>query len=114
MVRCSFWMVGVLALGCGASSESISEDAFLEDFPSSYCALQERCYPERFADLYNNDVDACLESLREPFERRLDDGSCDFDETRAASCLDWVEGLDCASWTLDEDETCDTQTICGE
>ncbi len=114
MIRCGLWMVGVLTLGCSKASESVTEDAFLQDFPSTYCALQERCYPERFADLDNSDIDACQERERQPFERRLEDGTCDFDETRAAACMDWVEGLDCASWTLDEDEICDTQTICGD
>ena len=114
MVRGLLWGLVSIAAGCGSDPESISEKAFLADHPSAYCALQQRCYPERFADLFNSDVQACVEQERESFERALDDGTCDFDGTKAAACLDWVEGLDCESWEPDEDDTCATSTICGD
>jgi len=114
MVRGLLWGWVVIAAGCGSDPESISEEAFLADYPSAYCALQQRCYPERFADLFNSDVQACVEQQSEPIERARDDGTCEFDGTKAAACLDWVEGLDCESWEPDEDDTCATSTICGD
>ena len=58
-------------------------------------------------------IDA-FEQAREPVERALDDGTCDFDGTKAAAGVDWAEGLDCESWETDEDDTCAMRTICGE
>ena len=114
MVRGLLLGLVVGTIGCGTEAKSIGEDAYLEDYPSAYCELQERCYPERFADLFNSDRQACIEQAREPVERALDDGTCDFDGTKAAECVDWAEGLDCESWETDEDDTCAMRTICGE
>ena len=109
-------LVGSLALtaGCASEPKTISAEAYLEDYPSAYCALQERCYPERFADLFNGDVAACLEQAGAPVERAMDEGTCDFDGEKAAACVDWAEGLDCESWETDEDDTCAIRTICGD
>ena len=86
-----------LAAGCASEPKTISVEAYLEDYPSAYCALQERCYPERFADLFNDDVDTCLEQARGPVERAMDEGTCEFDGEKAAACVEWAEGLDCES-----------------
>lgn len=114
MYRGLWWGVLVVTSGCGAEPASISQDAYLEDYPAAYCALQERCYPERFADLFNSDLEACLEQARGPVESALDEGTCDFDGTKAAACVEWVDGLDCASWETDENDTCAMRTICGD
>ena len=114
MVRGLLWCVVAGTVGCGSEAKSISEDAYLEDYPSAYCELQERCYAERFADLYNSDLQVCIEQAKEPVERALDDGMCDFDGAKAAACVDWAEGLDCATWETDENATCAMRTICGE
>ena len=114
MVRGLLWGLVSVVAGCGSDPESISETAYLADYPSAYCSLQERCYPERFADLFNSDVEACLEDARGPVERALDDGTCDFDGVKAAACVDWVEGLDCENWETDEDDSCAKGTICGD
>ena len=113
MVRGLLGGLSVLVVGC-ADPKSITEDEYLKAYPSAYCALQERCYPERFADLFNSDMDACVEQLSEPVVRALEEDSCDFDGEKAATCVDWVESLDCEDWETSEDDTCATRTICGE
>ncbi len=116
MVMRAWAAVGLaLSVGCGGGDpESISSDAFLEDYPAAYCQLQQTCYPERFNDLFDADMQSCLETARQPVERALGDGSCDFDGVLAAECVAWVDGLDCESWEANEEDTCSTRTICGE
>ena len=76
MVRGLLLGLVVGTIGCGTEAKSIGEDAYLEDYPSAYCELQERCYPERFADLFNSDRQACIEQAREPVAQVGRDDRC--------------------------------------
>ena len=114
-MRLAMILVGLI--GCGKADdglEPIDKEAFLSDYPSYYCQLQEKCNPERYRDLFNNDFDACLDQMSEPVANRIEDEDCSFDGVLAAECVAYVEGLDCDTWETNEDDTCSVSTICGE
>ena len=102
---------------CGKADDgraSIDKETFLSDYPSYYCQLQEKCKPDRFRDLFNNDFETCIEEASRPVSTKIEDEDCDFDGGLAAECVAYVQDLNCDTWETNEDDTCSVSTICGD
>ena len=114
MRRIVSFLLFFLVAGCAeADPESIGVDVHLSEYPEHYCALQAKCYPERYRDLYNDELDACVEAASGPVERKVEDDSCSYDGVKAAESIDYIETLDCDAWEADEDDVCAVSTICS-
>jgi len=99
--------VALLVPACGGTSKDtgsadpLSKTEFLEQYPTAFCQLMERCSPDEFEHIYSSDLQACVDEITTWGRDRLSDG-CAFDGEQAGICVELMPQAECDAWTAGE------------
>lgn len=101
-------LLGVL-VGCGSYED---EDHFIERAAVEQCKVTRKCYLAGYLDEYS-DMDDCVDETQEYFEDLADladDFDCDYEEDKAAECIDAIK----QSISCEDDDLEDAYEACFE
>jgi len=98
-------LMGIVACGGGSKdsggSAPLSESEFLEQYPTAFCELMQRCSPDEFNHNYASDLQTCVDELTTWGRDRINDG-CAYDGALAGECVDVMPSADCDGWNAGE------------
>lgn len=93
-------MLLVSLLGCLFGYD---EDSFIEAYAQVQCARLSECFRGYYEDEYDGEMDECIDDGEDAFDA-VD--NCDFDEDKAADCLEELRSDSCGDWYADDHDDC--------
>ena len=79
------------------------EDTFPEAFAAVQCRRYNECFRGFYEDEYDGEMDECVDEVTDDLEDLED---CDFDEDKAADCLEELNSEDCGDWYDGDHDDC--------
>jgi hypothetical protein len=97
----TIWVVGCVgsdkSQGDSAGLEVLTDQQYLEQYPTAYCEFLERCSQDTLDDSFAGSVDECIIEITTWGRDRL--GTCSMNGEAAAVCVDGLPDAACADWS---------------
>ncbi len=104
--------IAVFVLACwGDTKDSgsvgpLSKTEYLEQYPTAFCELLERCSADEFNHIYDSDLENCVGEITTWARDRLN-RRCAYDGDAAGTCVALMPDADCEAWNAgDYSESC--------
>ncbi|MBM4367055.1 MAG: hypothetical protein FJ102_12650 [Deltaproteobacteria bacterium] len=86
------------------------DDTYPESFATVYCSRLNECYRGAYEEEYDGEMDECIDEVTDDVE---DWDDCDFDEDKAADCLEDLRSESCGDFYDGDHDDCWEVYDCG-